>query len=396
MIRNVGVKVFIATTVVALSSGALLLSNQLKLNTNASTNMEEHVSLSMEYEKNEVIEGKVKEHFETNSSNVISITQMDSESAKLYHQYKVETVDSDNEMANLDVQIAEHVYTVDVELTDTSYPIIEGKDVEIKKNDNFNIDTLEIHAYDKVDGDLDFEVKENTVDTSKPGEYKVVVQVSDLNSLKTQKTFKVKVNESDSQNQDGQSDGTTEYTAGNGDNTNYTGYTGEQTTSITTQSQVQALDRNNLYVRGWKIIANDSRVSDATIQAYMNELANLPAAYNTTQFTTVTIDMSLPYPYLGMAYSDGRIWLNGQDYYATTALHEATHTYDYTMGFANDPELVSIFNAEKNNLPLQYSGNMRDDTYEWVANIVVFYYYDPGTLKANAPRSYEYVQNIIF
>lgn len=355
----------------------------------AGSNTENRITLEMEYATQDTIETNISEYFKKDSQNVVSMTQLDASNDSqnnLIRRFRVETVSRDSKMTNQQVQIAETICEVNVILNDTTPPVIEGKDATIATGGEFNVDVLEIHAYDVIDGDLGYEVIENNVDTSAVGEYKVVVTTTDLNGLKTQKSFTVTVEDSSSQDQVVQGGGSE--TLGYGYDYTYSGY---QSAAATTQ----ALDRNNLYVRGWKIIATDSRVSDATIQAYMNELANLPAIYNTSHFSTVTIDLSLPYPYLGMAYSDGRLWLQGQGYYSTTVLHEATHAYDYTMGFANDPELVSIFNAEKNNIPAKFSGNMRDDAYEWVSNIVVYYYYDPATLKANAPRSYDYVVNKI-
>ena len=344
----------------------------------AVSSVKNHIALEMEYANEEVIETNITEHFKKDAKSVISITTLDTNNDvrnNLYRQFQVETINDDSKMLNQQVQIAENIYMVDVKLNDTAPPIIEGKNIILETGSEFHIEALEIHAYDVVDGDLKYEIKENPVDTTKNDEYRVVVQAVDRNQLKTQKTFTVGV-EAPIQEQIVQNE-TWDYEVDD------------------TQVWGQTIDRNALYVRGWKIIASDNRVSDATIQAYMNELANLPSMYNTSHFSTVTIDLSLPYPYLGMAYSDGRLWLNGQAYYATTALHEATHAYDYTMGFANDPELIAIFNAEKNNIPAKFSGNMRDDTYEWVANIVVYYYYDPATLRAYAPRSYAYVQNVI-
>lgn len=392
MKKKVGLRRFlIVFLVVGVFYGIVFSYNYFGLNNSvrAGSDTENRITLEMEYATEDMIETNINEYFKKDSQNVISLTQLDSNNDSqnnLNRQFRVETVNRDSEMTNQQVQIAENIYVVDVKLNDTTPPVIEGKDVTIATGGEFNVDALEIHAYDSVDGDLDYEVSENNVDTATAGEYKVVVNATDWNDLKTQKSFTVTVQDSATQDQvvQGGGSGTSGYTS------DYT-YSGDQSAAATTQ----ALDRNNLYVRGWKIIATDSRVSDATIQAYMNELANLPAMYNTSHFSTVTIDLSLPYPYLGMAYSDGRLWLQGQGYYSTTVLHEATHAYDYTMGFANDPELVSIFNAEKNNIPAKFSGNMRDDTYEWVANIVVYYYYDPATLKANAPRSYDYVVNKI-
>jgi len=345
---------------------------------------EEHLSLEMEYATDDEIKNNLIQHFSDEEQTLIGINPLDVKNIadnNLNRIFRIETINNNSIMRDQPIQIAEHIYIVDVKMNDEKPPVIEGNDLTIAVNSEFNIDDLNLHAYDVVDGDLAYEIKDNSVDTSVAGEYKIVVYAVDANGLKSQKTFTVKVN--DVQADEIQSNG----------NNYIESYNESQNSEV--YATIPALDRDNLYVRGWKIVANDSRVSDDTIRSYMNELASLPGMYSTAQFNVVNIDLSLSYPYLGMAYSDGRLWLNGEAYYATTVLHEATHAYDYTMGFANDPNLVAIYNAEKNNIPAKFSGNMRDDTYEWVANIVVYYYYDPTTLKTYAPQSYDYVQNVI-
>ncbi len=75
-------------------------------------------------------------------------------------------------------------------------PVITGNSLEIKGlNSAFNIEMLELKATDKEDGDLTSKIviEENTVDTSKAGDYKVVASVTDSQGLKTTVEIKVTV-----------------------------------------------------------------------------------------------------------------------------------------------------------------------------------------------------------
>lgn len=352
--------------------------------------------IKIEYAKDDAIEKEVADKLLAEGQEIISMSKSEENvqvSNNLQKEYQVETVDIRGASQNTIEKIADHVYRVKVVMKDTQAPIIDGSDVTIAKDAKFDINAVKIHAYDKVDGDIAYTVVENKVDTTKAGDYTIVVEATDINGLKTRKTFKVTVEDTSQEPQ-----GT--YPIGNN---GYQGQGGGQQPSGNTPSgnsyptgpAYTALDRNNLSVRGWKIIANDARVSDATIRSYMNELQNLPPMYNTSLFQTVYIDMTLQYPYLGMAYGDGHMVLNGSAYYATTILHEATHQYDFKRGFNHDPRLVQARNAELHNLPAKFSGNIYDDTYEWVANIVVYYYYDPATLRTRAPQSYAFVRDVI-
>ncbi|MDF9824406.1 hypothetical protein M2475_000696 [Breznakia sp. PF5-3] len=344
----------------------------------ADTSEVNHMELTLEYAKSEGVEKAIEDKMQTEGKKVIALENVNISNFalnNLHRQYRVETVGIANYMQYQEDQIAENVYIVDVEMKDTKAPIIKGSNVTIAQDGDFDISALKIHAYDVVDGDLDYEVVENPVDTSTAGTYKVVVEAKDANGLKTRKSFTVTVE-------------TVNDAGGYVEDTSYQEYT-------YTPQVVQALDRSNLNVRGWKVVANDSRVSDDVIRSYMNELQNLPGQYNTSHFTTIYIDLSLSYPYLGMAYGDGKIVLNGSGYYATTLLHEATHTYDFARGFSSDSRLQAARNAELGRLPAKFSGNINDDAYEWVANIVVYYYYDPATLRANAPKSYAFVRDVI-
>ncbi len=75
-------------------------------------------------------------------------------------------------------------------------PVITGNSLEIKGlNSTFTVEMLELKATDKEDGDLTSKIviEENTVDTSKTGEYKVVASVTDSQGLKTTVEIKVTV-----------------------------------------------------------------------------------------------------------------------------------------------------------------------------------------------------------
>lgn len=75
-------------------------------------------------------------------------------------------------------------------------PVITGNSLEIKGlNSTFTVEMLELKATDKEDGDLTSKIviEENTVDTSKAGEYKVVASVTDSQGLKTTVEIKVTV-----------------------------------------------------------------------------------------------------------------------------------------------------------------------------------------------------------
>ncbi|CEK40127.1 immunoglobulin-like domain-containing protein [Paraclostridium sordellii] len=75
-----------------------------------------------------------------------------------------------------------------------SMPVIKAEDKTVKVGDKFNPMTG-VTATDKEDGNItkDIKVIENTVDTSKPGTYKVVYEVTDSQGAKTTKTITVNV-----------------------------------------------------------------------------------------------------------------------------------------------------------------------------------------------------------
>ena len=75
-----------------------------------------------------------------------------------------------------------------------SVPEIVAKDITIKVGDNFDV-MEDVTANDKEDGNItsNIEVVENTVDTSKAGEYRVVYKVSDSQGASVTKEIKVTV-----------------------------------------------------------------------------------------------------------------------------------------------------------------------------------------------------------
>ena len=77
-----------------------------------------------------------------------------------------------------------------------SAPMISAEDVTINVGDNFEV-MNNITATDKEDGDITSTIKviENTVDTTKAGEYKVVYKVIDSEGASTTKTITVTVQE---------------------------------------------------------------------------------------------------------------------------------------------------------------------------------------------------------
>ncbi|MDH6367270.1 MULTISPECIES: hypothetical protein [unclassified Breznakia] len=375
-------QISIILVMLMIASGSMFSLNRFNENALANNAIEQKVDMQMEYDKPETIQKQIKEKFAQDNEKVIHIVNESARGtdSKLHDIYRVETISDSNPVIEAENPIAEHIYMVHVQMKDTKAPVIKANDLTLSVGDTFTTDDLEASAYDVVDGDLPIEYVKNDVDSTKAGTYEVIMEATDANHNTSRKSVQVVVNEVEQ---------TTEEQSG------YTGYS-EPTNTVSTPASptytTPALDRNNLYVRGWKIVVGND-VSDGVIRSYMSELQGLPAIFNNSNLHTITIDNSLSYPYLGMAYSDGRLWLNGSAYYATTALHEMTHMYDYANNASGN--LEGIFQAEKNNLPAKFSGNMRDNRYEWLANLVVYYYYDQGTLRAAAPQSYNYVRNLL-
>ncbi|MFV0381552.1 MAG: hypothetical protein ACK5KR_04960 [Breznakia sp.] len=347
----------------------------------------EYVNVSYEYDKEENIKKNLAIMLdEKHHQKAISFTRIDAFGqaefkSDMSYQYKIGTVYED-ELKNNVHQLPDKEYIVTVQLKDTKLPTISGVNVTLKKDAKFDVKTMKISATDEVDGALQTEIDASKVDTSKAGTYNVSATAKDFSGNKVTKTFQaIVVDPVVTQQQ------TNTITATYANN-----YTNTQNPTIPAYA---ALDRNNLNVRGWKVIVNDARISDDTIRAYMNNLQNLPGQYSTAHFQTVYIEV-IPQGYLGLAYSNGIMKLNGLKYRPTTVLHEATHMYDFKNRFSRDANLIAIRNAELNNLPVKYSGNMKSNPQEWVANIVVYFFNDPYTLRTLAPRSYDYVANIIF
>ena len=99
-------------------------------------------------------------------------------------------------------------------------PTITANDKTLKLNESFD-PLKDVTAYDEEDGDLteSIEVVENTVDTSKVGEYLVKYSVSDSNGGNTTKVIKVNIieNDEDNNNNNGNENGN------NGNNGNENG-----------------------------------------------------------------------------------------------------------------------------------------------------------------------------
>ncbi|TDW20562.1 hypothetical protein EDD63_11228 [Breznakia blatticola] len=269
---------------------------------------------------------------------------------------------------------------------DENPPTIIGPNAyELVVDEEFSLRNLKLRAYDSKKQPLLLDVIENDVNTSVPGNYKVIVEAKNKSGKISRKTIEIIVKAKEVEEKH--------------DHAKPEPVQQEIPVEIAqeTLTPVQPpLDRTNLYVRGWKIEAPDMNVSDDTVRKYVNEIMQLPNQYNNSSLHTITIDLSIAYPYLGMGYSDGRIWLNGQNHYPTTVLHEATHIYDFGTNLSQTAEFQQIFNQEKGSLPVRYSGNMNDNAYEWLANAVVYYYNDPQTLASNAPLTHQYVyRNLI-
>ena len=106
--------------------------------------------------------------------------------------YKVvyEVTDSDGNTVKKEIKV-----TVNPKLSIiNNAPEIIAKDLELKVGDNFNVKSG-VSASDKEDGDITskIEVVENTVDTTKAGEYKVVYKVTDSQGASAKKEIKVVV-----------------------------------------------------------------------------------------------------------------------------------------------------------------------------------------------------------
>ena len=84
--------------------------------------------------------------------------------------------------------------TIKVTVIKDEAPVINAKDISIYKDDKFN-ELNNVKATDKEDKDLTSKIKviENTVDTTKVGEYKVTYKVTDSANNTTKKTIKVTV-----------------------------------------------------------------------------------------------------------------------------------------------------------------------------------------------------------
>ncbi len=261
-------------------------------------------------------------------------------------------------------------YTLYVDLKNEDAPVIEGKDVELEVGSSFDASMLEIKAYDTMLGDIAYEVTANTVDTNTAGVYVYEVQATTKNHKTTKKTFRVQVKEAKKVEQE------------------------TQTHTQVASRTVQGLDRSQLSVNGWKVIVNDPAVSDATIQAYLQELANCPQFLKTAPVTYISINTTEldANKYFGYTYfTDNHIWLNGKYFHATTATHELTHLYDVPNGQSKAQAFLQVYESEKYQLPARYCQNISDNHYEWFAELVVFYIYDRSSLQNQAPQSYAYI-----
>ncbi len=263
-----------------------------------------------------------------------------------------------------------------------SPPVIKGLSrYELTVGEDFELRKLNLHAYDYKKNTLLVDVISSNVNPNTVGNYKVVVEAKSASGKTSRKHIDIIVKAKEEEQPQVEERAPEPV----------------QPEPVKQIAPMQtALDRTNLYVRGWRIEAPDANVSDDTLRKYMQELSSLPIQYNTSHLHTITIDLSKPYPYLGMGYSDGRMWLNGQDYYRTTVLHEATHIYDFNKNLSQTAEFQNIFHSEKGSMPATYTSNMNDNAYEWLANAVVFYTYEPQTLANRAPLTFQFVNGTMF
>ena len=86
--------------------------------------------------------------------------------------------------------------TITVRIKENKAPVIEVSDIELTIGDTFN-EKGNVKATDPEDGDITRNIKviENTVNTTKIGEYKVIYEVSDSKGKTTKKEIKVVVKE---------------------------------------------------------------------------------------------------------------------------------------------------------------------------------------------------------
>ena len=116
---------------------------------------------------------------------------------QVYDIYAMDEVLNIADIENIDGILDALSFTVHYK-DDNIAPVINAKDRTMKIGDKFN--PLEgVTASDKEDGDLTnkIEIVENTVDTTKSGEYKVVYKVTDSNGLSCTKEIKVTVEKKD-------------------------------------------------------------------------------------------------------------------------------------------------------------------------------------------------------
>ena len=249
-------------------------------------------------------------------------------------------------------------FNITIDEKDTQPPIIEWNNRNVPVGTSITQDMFSIRAYDVIDGELEYTVDLSNINSNAEGTYYFTISATDKNGLSTTETGTIYI--------------------------------------------YRPIDRNNLYFRGKKVNVSGN-VSDDTIRTYERAANTVP--WDFYQYIS-NITIVEGYTDLGSNVKAYVYYTNGKMYFATNFvnestvdfLHECAHLYDYHKNggylISDSAEFAGIFEREKYNLPCRYGGNMRDDTMEWFANIVVFYYYDRAYLQANAPESYNFLKGI--
>lgn len=94
------------------------------------------------------------------------------------------------------------------------------------------------------------------------------------------------------------------------------------------------------------------------------------------------------------------IWIESNaEKYRQTVVHEVFHAFDHSLGFiSGSSEFIAIYDEEKELMQVTgfiSAGQYKANEKEYFAEACQMYVYDANTLKQSAPKTYEYIKNLL-
>lgn len=274
-------------------------------------------------------------------------------------------------------------FTHDINIVDSVFPTIEGKEVSIMQGEEFTEDLLELKISDNYSDNIKIE-KSNNIDTEEHGEYTFKVKATDEANNVTEKEFKVTIKEKPKPKVQVQKNNTSQVTNAC---KHYTDNVFSEEMDFNRDNRDDVHFKNTVvFLRGY--------VDNCVIQSYENEYNSLPN-YLTSSPSLIEIygryiEVNNGIYILGRTQLGTSVSISGNKYHPGVLTHEVIHAYAGAHSLDNTDEWINIYNIEGNNLGKDTAQD--NNKYEYFVTAFKLYMSNPSSLQSISPLTYQYFE----